>query len=322
MTTFGLHLTSFDAPELTGDRLLTGLVEMADTLEGGSGFSTIWLTDHVQQLGPAGFRAPMPEAYVTLAALAARTSRLHLGVLATSVLYRSPALLAKMVTTLDVLSNGRAILGLGAGHPRTQAEHRSYGYDFPSVPRRMALLDEALDTIRAMIRAEPDPAAPPNWPPPARASGIPLLVAGSGEQRLLRIAARHADLINLSFPSGDSLDRIPHKLAVLAEHCRTVGRSPETIGVTYKAVLCVADTRARAQSNWDDWRRARHMPDGLGSKHGVFVGEPGDVADQLHPWLDAGIAHIVFELPDAHDLKALSCADDMLAGLGEGVGLR
>jgi alkanesulfonate monooxygenase SsuD/methylene tetrahydromethanopterin reductase-like flavin-dependent oxidoreductase (luciferase family) len=315
MTTFGIHLTTFDAPELSGARLLPGLVEMARVIEGSAGFSALWLADHMQDLRPGAAQAPMPEAYMTLAALAARTRRLKLGVLATSVLYRSPALLAKMVTTLDTLSEGRAILGIGAGHPRTDAEHRRYGYEFPPVPQRMALLDQALTTIRAMLGAEADPTAPPNWPRPAQSSGIPLLVAGSGEQRLLRVAARHADLINLSFPSGDSLDRIPHKLAVLTDHCRTVGRDPSTIGVTYKAMLSIADSSAAARSVWDRWRRTRGLPDELGSRQGVFVGEPGDIANQLQPWLAAGIDHIVFELPDAHNLKTLTRAGDLLAGL-------
>ncbi|MFN2560347.1 MAG: LLM class flavin-dependent oxidoreductase [Jatrophihabitans sp.] len=315
MTTFGIHLTAFDAPELRGDRLLPGLTELADALEGTPGFSTLWLADHMQDLRPGSDRSPMPEAYLTLAALAARTSRLELGVLATSVLYRSPALLAKMATTLDALSGGRAILGIGAGHPRTEAEHRSYGYEFPSVPQRMARLDEALVTIRRMVGGTADPDAPPNWPRPARVGGIPVLVAGSGEQRLLRIAARHADLINLSFPSGDFIDRIPHKLAVLADHCRTVGRDPATIGVTYKAVLCVADSAASARSAWDGWRHARGVPDGLDSRHGVFVGEPGEIAEQLQPWLTSGIGHMVFELPDPHDRKTLIRASELLSGL-------
>jgi len=322
MTTFGIHLTTFDAPQLSGDRLLPGLVEIADVLESSPGFSALWLADHMQDLRPGAAQAPMPEAYLTLAALAGRTTRLDLGVLATSVLYRSPALLAKMVTTLDALSGGRAILGIGAGHPRTEAEHRRYGVDFPTVPQRMALLDEALRTIRAMISADADPTAPPNWPRPARSGGIPLLVAGSGEQRLLRVAARYADLINLSFPSGDSLDRIPHKLAVLAEHCRTVGRDPATIGVTYKGVLCLADSPVAAGTIWDRWRRARGLPDGLDSRHGVFVGEPSQIADQLQPWLKAGIAHIVFELPNIDDLEAVARAGQLLGDLSGAAALR
>src|SRR5207253_2727376 len=135
------------------------------------------------------------------------TNRLRLGILATSVLYRQPTLLAKMITTLDALSDGRAILGIGAGHPRTESEHQEYGYDFPSVAERMAVLEDALVLIRSMIGRTPVDGAPACWPRSVGAD-IPILVAGSGEQRLLRIAALHADMVNLSFPSGDTLERI------------------------------------------------------------------------------------------------------------------
>lgn len=241
MTTFGLHLTDFTAPQFTGGRLLDAVSVIAGDMEGTPALTTLWLTDHMQYLGPGGAGAPMPEAYSLLNAVAARTSRIQLGVLATSVLYRQPTLLAKQVATLDALSGGRAILGIGAGHPRTEAEHRAYGYEFPGIGRRMELLERALETIRPMIAAEPrnppsneSPAneSPPNEPRPARPGGVPVLVAGSGEQRLLRIAARHADMINLSFPSGDSLDRIAHKRQVLATHCAAVGRDPDDIAVT------------------------------------------------------------------------------------------
>ncbi|MCU1472845.1 MAG: hypothetical protein JWQ92_913 [Amnibacterium sp.] len=298
MPTFGLHLTDFSAPEFTGGRLLDAVTDLTTALEQTPAFTTLWVTDHVQFLGPAGPYAPMPEAYSLLNAVAARTSRLQLGVLATSVLYRRPTLLAKLVSTLDALSGGRAILGIGAGHPRTEAEHRAYGYDFPSIARRMEILQDALEVIRPMITRTPDPDSPPNSPRPMRPAGIPVLVAGSGEQRLLRIAARHADMINLSFPSGDSRDRIAHKRRVLAGHCATVGRDEGEIAITYKGMLAVAHESEQARAEWDEWRTARGMPE-MNSAAGVFVGDPDEVADQLAPWLHLGIDHFVFELPHA-----------------------
>lgn len=311
MTSFGLHLTDFHAPAFAGDRLLPAVSELTAAMESSGGFSALWLADHVQDLGPHGPRSPMPESYVLLGALASATSTLRLGVLATSVLYRQPTLLAKMVTTLDVLSGGRAVLGIGAGHPRTEGEQRAYGYDFPPVGERMRRLEEALGTIRAMIDPKPEADAPPNWPRPVRPGGIPVLVAGSGEQRLLRIAARHADLINLSFPSGDSLERIPHKLDVLAAHCRTVGRAPRDIGVTYKAVLSIARSTHQARRKWDAWRQARGIGE-LDARAGVFVGEPSEIATQLQPWLRSGIHHIVVELPDADDPETITLAGETL----------
>jgi hypothetical protein len=207
MTTFGLHLTSYPAPD-PGNSIAAYTRDVAAAVEGSGVFSALWLTDHVHNLGPGGPTAPMPESHLVLAAIAASTQELDLGLLATSVVYRNPALLAKMITTLDVLSGGRAILGIGAGHPRTQAEAESYGYQFPPIGTRMDMLDHALAVIRSMTGPEPAGGAPPNWPRPLRAGGIPVLVAGSGEQRLLRIAAKHADMINLSLPSGDSLARM------------------------------------------------------------------------------------------------------------------
>lgn len=313
MATFGLHLTTY--PEAgSGGSLPAQLRELGAALEATGVFGTLWLTDHMQHLGPGGPTLAMPESHLVLAAVAAMTTELHLGMLATSVLYRRPALLAKMVTTLDVLSGGRATLGIGAGHPRTEGEVVAYGYDFPPLGERMAMLEQALTTIRAMTGATPSADAAPNWPRPANPGGIPILVAGSGEHRLLRIAAAHADMINLSFPSGDTLDRLPHKLDVLAKHHAAVGRDPESITVTYKALLAVAPSRRDAQQAWDRWRQGRGLPD-LDHRAGVFVGEPGDIAEQVRPFLDAGVQHLVVELVDPAEPKAVALAAEALEPL-------
>lgn len=320
MTTFGLHLTDFSAPVFAGDHLLDGVTSITDALERSRAFSALWLTDHVQNLGPAGTAAPMPEAYSLLSAVAARTASLDLGVLATSVLYRQPQLLAKLACTLDALSGGRAVLGLGAGHPRTEIEHVAFGYAFPDIPTRMELLDRALETIRPMIGEVPAPGSPVNSPRARRRGGIPVLVAGSGEQRLLRIAARHADLVNLSFPSGDTLDRVPHKLEVLAKHCAAVGRHRDEISVSYKTVIAVAETPAAARAQWDRWRNERAIPD-VGSRAGAFVGSPEEIAEQLAPWLRAGIDHFMVELT-CTDPATIDLVDRVLARIAAPAGVR
>lgn len=312
MTTFGLHLTTY--PDLdTPGALAAYLRDVGDTLEATGVFSTLWLTDHVQHLGPEGPERPMPESHVVLAAVAAGTVDLHLGILATSALYRKPALLAKMITTLDALSGGRAILGIGAGHPRTHAEHVAYGYEFPPIGERMAILDDALRTIRAMTGPVPRADAPPNWPRPV-AGNIPILVAGSGEQHLLRIAACYADMVNLSFPSGDTLERVPHKLDVLARHCAAIGRDPATVAVTYKALLGIGTSRVEAVGTAEHWTGSRGMI-GLDQRRGVFVGEPRDIAEQVRPFLDAGVDHLVVELAGATDAKSIALAAEALAPL-------
>jgi alkanesulfonate monooxygenase SsuD/methylene tetrahydromethanopterin reductase-like flavin-dependent oxidoreductase (luciferase family) len=313
MTTFGLHLTSYPVPD-AGGSIVTYTRDVAAAAEDSGVFSALWLTDHLHSLGPGGPTAPMPESHLVLAAVAASTNQLNLGLLATSVVYRSPALLAKMITTLDVLSGGRAILGIGAGHPRTQAEAESYGYHFPPIAARMEMLDHALEVIRSMTGPEPACGAPPNWPRPLRPGGIPVLVAGSGEQRLLRIAAKHADMINLSLPSGDSLARIPHKLDVLRQHCATVGRDPELITVTYKATMAVAETRLQARAAWDQWGPRFGISEPA-AESGAFAGEPAQIADMIRPFLTAGVEHLIIELAGGAGPESIALAAKALAPL-------
>jgi F420-dependent oxidoreductase-like protein len=322
MPTFGLHLTNFRHPTEPDDRLFHRTVELAQTMERWGGFDSLWLTDHLRYLGPEGPGAPMPEAYVLLSALAGRTEKLRLGVLATSVTYRHPALLAKMVTTLDVVSGGRAMLGIGAGHPRTEAEQRSYGFGFPAIGERMDQLEEALQIMRAMFKAplsswsgrsfEMRDAA--NAPRPVQPGGPPILVAGNGELRLLRLAAKYGDMCNLSFPSGDSLDALPHKLDVLARHCQAVGRNAAEIRVTYKALAAVAESQAEADRIWTSFREARRMP-AFDSRAGVFVGPPDRIAEQARPFLEAGVDELIVELADAHNLEHVQAAAEALARL-------
>ena len=313
MTTFGLHLTSYPAPS-AGGSVAAYTRDVAAAAEDTGVFSTLWLTDHVHSPGPAGPAAPMPESHLVLAAVAACTQRLDLGLLAASVIYRNPALLGKMITTLDVLSGGRAILGIGAGHPRTQAEAESYGFPFPPVRARMEMLERALEVIRPMITSGSASGAPPNWPRPLRPGGIPVLVAGSGEQRLLRIAAKHADMINLSLPSGDSLTRIPHKLDVLRQHCATVGRDPAQITVTYKATMAVAESRAQARAAWDEWAPSFGLREPVAAA-GAFVGEPADIAAMARPFLDAGVDHLIVELAGGTGPESIALAAKALTPL-------
>jgi alkanesulfonate monooxygenase SsuD/methylene tetrahydromethanopterin reductase-like flavin-dependent oxidoreductase (luciferase family) len=264
----------------------------------------------------------MLEPYTLLGAVAGRTEALRLGVLATSVTYRSPALLAKMVTTLDVISHGRAVLGIGAGHPRTQGEQRSYGIDFPPIGQRMDRLAEALQVIRALFRHSPASFAgryyevegAHNVPAPVQPGGPPILVAGSGERRLLRLVAEYADQCNLSFPSGDHLCVVPRKLEVLAQHCREVGRDPAEITKTYKGLLVVDRSESRAQSVWAGWRQARGMPD-LGAQHGVFVGTPAQVVDGVAAFFEAGVDEMILEMPGRPGQDAVALASESLAPL-------
>ena len=275
----GLHLTNFGFPGISEAERFNHAVAIAQAAE-AAGFDTLWVNDHLIEAHPpnqGGFR---PETYLYLATVAARTSRIRLGALASSIFFRTPALLARMVRTLDEASNGRAILGVGAGHPMTEDEHRKLGMDFPPIRIRMDRLEEALPEIRRLI-----------------GEGIPIMVAGSGEHRLLRIVARHADLCNLSMPSGDSLDMVRHKLGVLRAHCAAVGRDPSSITTTYKAVLSI-----NGSGNVD-------------FAGGLLSGDPHHVLAGAQSFVDAGIDQMIVQMPDVHDLSAIMLAATTLADM-------
>jgi alkanesulfonate monooxygenase SsuD/methylene tetrahydromethanopterin reductase-like flavin-dependent oxidoreductase (luciferase family) len=299
---FGLHLTDFTDPAWAGAGLLPRLTAVCRALEDSDAFGTLWLPDHLMHLGPEGPAAPRPETMMLLAAAAVPTSTLRLGLLVAPATFRHPALLVKMVTTLDVLSGGRAVLGLGAGHPRTEVEHRTYGIPFPPLGERIDQLEDALRLTRAMLGGE----GPPNSPAPL--GPLPIMVGGSGERRLLRLVARYADMCNLSSPSGDGLADIPRKLEVLERHCAAVGRDRREITVTYKCHLVVAATEAEAHCAWDAYRAPRGLPAGMEA----LVGTADQVGRRAAAFFDAGVDEVIVELPDAHEPAALHEADRAL----------
>ena len=294
-TRFGLHLTDFSHPAWAGAELPPRLTALCRVLEESDVFDTLWLPDHLHHLGPGGPGANRPESMMLLAAAAVPTSTLRLGLLVASATFRHPALVVKMVTTLDVLSGGRAVLGIGAGHPRTEVEHRAYDIPFPPLGERIDRLGDALRVIRAMLRGE----GPPNAPAPV--GPLPVMVGGSGERRMLRLVARYADMCNLSGPSGDGLADIPHKLEVLERHCAAVGRDRREITVTYKGLLFVAETEAEARKAWDAYREPRGLP---GTAE-AFVGSAEQVGGQVAAFLETGVDEVIVELPHAHDPESL-----------------
>lgn len=231
---FGLHLTNLTFPGGTPGDLFARIAEVAAEAE-QSGFDSIWLPDHlVQQPIGGGPEAPILEPYVLLGALAVRTRTARLGALVSPVTFRTPALLAKTVTTLDVVSNGRALLGVGAGW--VADEHTTYGLDFPPTGERQDRLEETVRICRAML-AQQEPTNftgrhyslvdAINQPRPVQ-ERIPILIGGSGEHRTLRSVARYADACNIN---GD-IDTLRRKLDVLRRHCQNAGRDPAEITTT------------------------------------------------------------------------------------------
>ena len=286
---FGLHLPSYTHPDTPPERLFDRVVEQARTAE-EAGFDLVTVMDHLYQIRGVGQDdEPMLEGWSVLAALARETSRVRLGTLVTGVTYRNPALLAKQATTLDTISGGRAIYGIGAAW--NDVEHAGYGYDFPPVKERMDRLEEALAIAKAMF-TEDRPTVDGtyyriegalNVPRPVQPGGPPILVGGGGEQRTLRIAARYADMTHW-FPLG--LDVLAHKTEVLVGHCAAIGRDPATIERTMAAPVVVAGTEAEAATALEAVPAERRPY--------MAVGTPAQAADALRPYIDAGFTGFTF----------------------------
>jgi F420-dependent oxidoreductase-like protein len=241
---FGLQISRFEFeghPTTTADTL----AQIASAAE-EAGFTSLWVMDHFLQIPQVGREwEDMLESYTTLAYLAGVTSTVRLGTLVTGIAYRNIAHLAKIVATLDVLSGGRAMCGLGAGW--FEREHGLYGWEFPPLRDRFALLEDALELLRLMW----GPGSPRFegrttvveeaicYPRPLQ-ERVPILVGGSGEKRTLKLVARHADACNLF---GD-VDTVRRKLTVLHEHCGTEGRDPLEITVTHLGPALVIEPGA------------------------------------------------------------------------------
>jgi F420-dependent oxidoreductase-like protein len=286
---FGLHLPNYTFPNTPPERLFERTVEQARAAE-AAGFSLVTVMDHLYQIGGVGSETePMLEAWSVLAALARETRRVRLGTLVTGVTYRNPAFLAKQATTLDVICGGRAIFGIGAAW--NEAEHAGFGYDFPPIRERMDRLDEALTIARAMFTEDRPTFTGSHYridhvinsPRPVQPGGPPILVGGGGEQRTLRIAAKHAAMTHW-FPIGR--DVLRHKTEVLARHCEAIGRDPASIERTMGTPVIVAATEAEVEAIRD-----RLPPE---RRPHVVGGTPEQAAEGLRPYLDDGFTGFTF----------------------------
>jgi F420-dependent oxidoreductase-like protein len=309
--TLDLHLPDFDLPDTPPEGLFERLVEIAGAAE-ESGFTSITVMDHLHQIasyGPPTNR--MLEGNTILAALAGRTSRVSLGLLVGGVTYRNPALIAKITTTLDVISRGRAVLGLGAAW--FEAEHDAYGFAFPPLRERFERLEDALRIARAMF-TQPESsvagvhhstAGAINVPQPLRGD-IPILVGGSGERKTLRLVAQYADGCNFA---GD-VERVRHLLGVLDRHCEDVGRDPREITRTRIGMLFIAPTHEQAQRNFDAAGLAPERATAV-----ALVGDPDGIGEQAQALIDAGMEGLTLSIPDVHDLETVALAGCTLAPL-------
>lgn len=235
-----MHYANFTHPDWPGrlEERLTQTARAAD--EGGASLFTVM--DHWFQMENLGGPAePMLEGYTTLGYLAGVTERLRLSLLVTGATYRHPGLLAKTVTTLDRLSHGRAMLGIGAAW--YEREHAGLGVPFPSTSERFERLEETLQICRQMWSEDDGPYDGTHFhlaetvcvPPPVQQPRVPVLIGGSGERKTLRLVARYADACNLF---GESPEVVAHKLDVLRRHCDEVGRDYDSIE---KSMIMLAD---------------------------------------------------------------------------------
>src|SRR5829696_5188084 len=271
-----LHVPNFNWPDTPPEAFFEKLVDIASTAE-SSGFSSISMMDHLHQIPPVGPPENwMMEGNTILAALAARTSSIHLGLLVGGVTYRNPALLAKLTTTIDIISGGRAVLGIGAAW--FEAEHQAYGFDFPPLKERFERLEDALNITRRLFT---EPVATYegkhyrvegafNNPKPIRGD-IPILIGGSGERKTLRFVAKYADGSNLF---GD-VERVKHLLGVLEGHCSDIGRDPGEITKTRMATMYIAPTQEAAAAKFEPVLARAADPDRARAQ--AFIGEPDEV---------------------------------------------
>jgi F420-dependent oxidoreductase-like protein len=211
------------------------------------GYHSVWFNDHLYGIPMPSI--PIMEAWTALSAVGAVTGRAELGTLVSPIGFRNPALLAKMVATLDQISNGRVIVGLGSGW--FAQEFSGYGIDFPPVQDRLAQLDEGIQLMRRMwsepqvnfagrhfrtedVFCEPKPVRRP-----------PILIGGGGEKVLLKLAAKHADIWN---NLAVNLEQLPHKASVLRRHCEAVGRDPAAVRISQQTMVVIGSDEADAQS--------------------------------------------------------------------------
>jgi len=297
----GLQVPSFSwpgAPASIGPTLarIAGHAEAA-------GMSSLWVMDHFFQIRPIGpSDLEMLEGYTTLSFVAAHTSTLELGTLVTGVTYRHPGVLLKTVTTLDVLSGGRAWLGIGAAW--NDEEHRGLGVPFPSLGSRFERLEETLQIAHQMRSGDESPyegthyqlQRPLNSPPPLSRPRLPIMVGGGGEKKTLRLVAQYADACNI-FDLGP--EGVKAKYDVLDGHCQALGRDPSEIERTVVTRMALStDGRPLTESGEES------------------LTVPGAV-DKLGALAEVGTQTVLFGLPNVHEDGAFDLVADLVAQVRE-----
>ena len=275
------------------------LLEFWQEMDRGEAFDSLWLMDHfVTGFGGAfGSEGPCMEGWTALAALAQATSRVRLGILVTGNTYRHPAILAKQATTVDQISNGRLIFGLGAAWH--EYEHQAFGVRLPPVKERLDRLEEAVHVIKALW-TEDRPSfvgeyysldKPPYNPPNVQTPHPPFLIGGGGEKRTLRIVAQYADIANVM----GTPDEVKHKFAVLDEHCAKLGRDPKSIRRTIQAPLFLNEDPGFRERVLQGFAAARGgTPEE--AAEALLIGGPDEVIEKIKRYEAAGVEEMYVAL--------------------------
>ncbi len=275
----------------------------AGTQADALGYDTLWTWDHLYPIvgSPEG---PILEGYLTLAAWAEATSRIRLGLMVGANTFRNPALVGKMITTLDHISGGRMWLGIGGAWFET--EHVAYGIPFGGSPgERLNWLDEAVGIMHGMLRGQRPSGTQfyttrevRNDPPPVQ-EHLPILVGGGGERKTLRTVARYADACNI----GGSAENVRRKDEVLRRHCEEIGRDESRIErTTGTGVVILRDDPAEAQRVFEDTFRRNGQARLWTNQR---VGTVDQVVEQLRPYVEAGFRHLVVGFPSPYDRETM-----------------
>ena len=304
MTRLGYQIPNFTYPGVGPAELFDAVAAQAREAD-ASGFDTVLVMDHFYQLPMLGDPDQfMLECYSLLAALARETSTVRLSALVTGNTYRNPAVLAKTVTTLDIVSNGRAQLGIGAGW--YEREHDSFGIEFGTFTDRFEKLEEALQIVIPMLRGERPTVAGDRYAvteainePPA-VSRIPVMIGGGGEKKTLRMAAQYADESNIICQPNE----VSRKLEALDEHCQQLGRDRSEMTVSWQRTACIAPTTEQAQAELFDYLQRRGLDVASMSDEdrapwlANFVwGDPDTIGEKFEGFLALGVDGFTVNMP-------------------------
>jgi F420-dependent oxidoreductase-like protein len=292
---FGLQLGGY-GPSVHGNHWDTvrAVVQACEA----SGFDSVWVADHFMfpDKNALDREVPVFDCMVMLGAIAAATTTIKLGQLVVGVPYRNPALLAKMCTTLDIVSHGRSIVGLGAAWH--EPEFDAYGWPFPPVKERMEMLEEAIQIVDRMMTERPASFEGKHYqvkdayndPMPVQKPRPPMMIGGDGERVTLRLVAQYADFCNVF---GDP-ETVRHKYDVLRKHCETVGRPYDEVTRSNHTGVLLGRDEAEVQ------RKRERYP-----KFDDLIGTPETVVAAMQAYIDVGTQYITLAMPDGADVEAI-----------------